>query len=70
MPCVLNASNEVAVKAFLDSKIGFTQMPDVVEYTMEHSEFSATPDLEFLEETDTSAREMALSFINKLQKEK
>ncbi len=67
MPCVLNAANEIAVKAFLDQKIGFTQMPDVVEYTLEHSEFSATPDLELLEATDTNAREMALSFINKLQ---
>jgi 1-deoxy-D-xylulose-5-phosphate reductoisomerase len=68
MPCVLNASNEIAVKAFLDQKIGFTQMPEVVEYTLEHCEFSAAPDLEFLEATDTSAREMAMSFINKLQK--
>lgn len=67
MPCVLNAANEVAVKAFLDQKIGFTQMPDVVEYTLEHSEFSSTSDLELLEATDTNAREMALSFINKLQ---
>ncbi|HSN49821.1 MAG TPA: 1-deoxy-D-xylulose-5-phosphate reductoisomerase [Bacteroidales bacterium] len=70
MPCVLNASNEIAVKAFLDQKIGFTQMPEVVEYTLEHCEFSAAPDLEFLEATDTSAREIAMSFINKLQKEK
>jgi len=70
MPCVLNASNEVAVKAFLDQKIGFTQMPDVVEHTLEHCEFSAAPDLDFLEATDISAREMAMSFINKLQKEK
>jgi 1-deoxy-D-xylulose-5-phosphate reductoisomerase len=70
MPCVLNASNEVAVKAFLDEKIRFTQMPDVVEYTLEHSSFISTPDLETLEETDRSARETALSFINKLQKEK
>jgi 1-deoxy-D-xylulose-5-phosphate reductoisomerase len=70
MPCVLNASNEVAVKAFLDQKIGFTQMPDVVEHTLEHCEFSAAPDLDSLEATDISAREMAMSFINKLQKEK
>lgn len=70
MPCILNASNEVAVKAFLDEKIGFTQMPDVVEYTMGHCSYSATPDLDFLEATDSDARETALSFINKLQKEK
>ena len=68
MPCILNAANEVAVKAFLDGKIGFTQMPDVVEYTMENSSFSSSPDLDSLEDTDISARETAHSYINKLQK--
>jgi 1-deoxy-D-xylulose-5-phosphate reductoisomerase len=70
MPCVMNAANEIAVAAFLDGKVGFTQMPDIVEYTMENSLFSASPDLGFLDVTDTSARETALSYINKLQKEK
>jgi 1-deoxy-D-xylulose-5-phosphate reductoisomerase len=70
MPCILNAANEMAVQAFLDEKIGFTQMPEIVEYTMENSLYSASPDLDFLEDTDTSARETALRFINKLQKEK
>jgi len=68
MPCILNASNEIAVKAFLDDKIKFTQMPEIVEYTMENSFYSASPDLDFLEATDASARETALSYINKLQK--
>jgi 1-deoxy-D-xylulose-5-phosphate reductoisomerase len=68
MPCILNAANEVAVQAFLDEKIGFMQMPDVVENTMENSFYSKSPDLDFLEVTDINARETALSFINKLQK--
>ena len=70
MPCILNAANEMAVNAFLDGKIGFTQMPDIVEYTMENSLYSASPDLDLLEVSDSSARETALSFINKLQKER
>lgn len=70
MPCILNAANEVAVKSFLDGKIGFTQMPEIVEFTMGNSLYSATPDLDFLEHTDTSARETALCYINKLQKER
>jgi 1-deoxy-D-xylulose-5-phosphate reductoisomerase len=70
MPCILNAANEMAVEAFLDEKIGFTQMPEVVEYTMENSLYSPSPDLDFLDVTDSSARESALSFINKLQKER
>ena len=67
MPCILNAANEMAVNAFLEEKIGFMQMPDVVEYTMENSLYSPSPDLDFLEVTDTRARETALNFINKLQ---
>ena len=70
MPCILNAANEIAVRAFLDEKIGFTQMPDIVEYTMENSLYYSTPDLDLLEVTDSSAMETALSFINKLQKER
>ena len=70
MPCILNAANEIAVEAFLDEKIGFTQMPEVVEYTMENSLYSPLPDLDFLDVSDSSARKLALSFINKLQKER
>ena len=70
MPCILNAANEMAVEAFLDGKIGFTQMPEIVEFTMENSFYSATPDLDFLDATDSSARETARSYINKLQKQR
>jgi 1-deoxy-D-xylulose-5-phosphate reductoisomerase len=67
MPCILNAANEMAVRAFLEERIMFTQMSDIVEYTMENSLYSKSPDLDFLEVTDTDARETALSYINKLQ---
>jgi 1-deoxy-D-xylulose-5-phosphate reductoisomerase len=70
MPCILNAANEMAVNAFLEEKVSFMQMPGIVEYTMENSFFSESPDLDLLEVTDSNARNMALSFINKLQKEK
>jgi 1-deoxy-D-xylulose-5-phosphate reductoisomerase len=68
MPCILNAANEIAVNAFLTEKIGFLQMSDLVEYTMDNSFFSSSPDLDFLESTDRSTREIALNYINKLQK--
>ena len=67
MPCILNAANEIAVKSFLDEKIGFTQMPEIVEYTMENTVYAPSPDLDFLEVTDANARETALNYINKLQ---
>jgi 1-deoxy-D-xylulose-5-phosphate reductoisomerase len=69
MPCILNAANEMAVNAFLDNKVGFMQMPEIVEYTMDNSHYSPSPDLDFLEATDAGARETALSYINKLQKQ-
>ena len=67
MPCILNAANEVAVDAFLKGRIRFLQIPDIVEYAMNETEFSADPDLEFLEVTDNSGREAALNYINKLE---
>ena len=66
MPCILNAANEIAVNAFLAEKIGFMQMPDVVKHTMENSEYFNTPDMEMLEITDSKARDIAITYINKL----
>jgi len=67
MPCILNAANEVAVKAFLEGKIGFLQMPDVVEYSLGKIPYIAAPELESLEITDKRTREATAGFIHKLQ---
>ena len=66
MPCILNASNEVAVNAFLSEKIKFLQIPDVVEYAMDSCLYTKKIDLESLETTDSDARELAIKYINKL----
>ena len=66
MPCIMNAANEIAVNAFLEGKIKFTQIPDIVEQTMQETEFSVSIDLNFLEITDKNARTNALNCINKL----
>jgi len=68
MPCIMNAANEIAVHAFLSGKIGFLQMPEVVEYTMEKTEYFASPGLKFLETTNTMARSVATKYINELCK--
>jgi 1-deoxy-D-xylulose-5-phosphate reductoisomerase len=65
MPCILNAANEVAVSAFLSGKIGFMQIPEVVEYAMEEDPFIANPGLEDLELSDKHARETSGNFIYK-----
>jgi len=66
MPCTLNAANEIAVSAFLNEQVGFLQMSDIVEYTMDKNLFSQSPDLESLEDTDSKAREIAKNYVNKL----
>ena len=55
-----------SVEAFLNGKINFSQMPVVVEQTMQNTEFSVSIDLDFLEITDKNARTNALNYINKL----
>jgi 1-deoxy-D-xylulose-5-phosphate reductoisomerase len=67
MPCIMNAANEIAVDAFLRERIGFMEMAEVVEYTMENSPFLTSPGLESLERTDAEARKTAQLYINKLK---
>jgi 1-deoxy-D-xylulose-5-phosphate reductoisomerase len=67
MPCIMNAANEIAVDAFMKGTIGFLQMPDIVERTMQQCLFSPLPDLDSLEVTDNEARRKAAELINKLQ---
>jgi 1-deoxy-D-xylulose-5-phosphate reductoisomerase len=66
MPCILNAANEIAVNAFLAGRIGFLQMSDLVEHTMEKTEFLASPGLGYLETTDFNAREIATNYLKEL----
>lgn len=63
MPCVLNAANEVAVQAFLQDKIGFLQMSDVVGSTLEKISFIKTPAYADYMDCDKEARHIALQLI-------
>ena len=63
MPCILNAANEIAVYAFLKNLIGFLDMTDVVEKTMQNVAHIAEPTLEDYFETDGEARTFAASLI-------
>jgi len=63
MPCIVNAANEVVVAAFLKDKIGFLQMSDVIEATMEKASFVKLPTYDDYVATDTEARHIARSFI-------
>ena len=62
-PCVLNAANEIAVYAFLRNRIGFLDMTELIEKTLEKIEYIANPTLEDYFETDGEARNFAASLI-------
>jgi 1-deoxy-D-xylulose-5-phosphate reductoisomerase len=62
-PCVLNAANEIAVYAFLKNRIGFLDMTEMIERTLEKIEFIANPTLNDYFETDGEARSFAASLI-------
>lgn len=59
MPCILNAANEVVVAAFLQDRIGFLQMSDVIERTMRKASFIVNPSYEDYVATDSEARRLA-----------
>ena len=59
MPCILNASNEIAVAAFLKGKIGFLNMSDLIANCMEKITFVASPTLEDYVATNNATRILA-----------
>ncbi|HKP31928.1 MAG TPA: 1-deoxy-D-xylulose-5-phosphate reductoisomerase [Chitinophagaceae bacterium] len=63
LPCVLNAANEIAVYAFLRNRVGFLDMTEMIERTMEHVPFIEKPTLEQYFDSDGEARNFAASLI-------
>ncbi len=64
MPCVLNAANEVVVAEFLNDRIGFLEMSDVVERCLAKMNYIASPTLEDYVSTDKETRIKAKELIN------
>lgn len=65
MPCILNAANEVVVASFLKNRIGFLQMSDIIELTMDKCSFINHPTYDDYVHTDAEARRIAGEFILK-----
>src|SRR6185503_12643638 len=63
LPCVLNAANEIAVFAFLRNRIGFLDMTDLIERTMQYVPGIENPTLEEYFDSDGEARNFAASLI-------
>ena len=67
-PVVLNASNEVAVQAFLDGRIGFTQIAEVVADTMARAIFKEPDSLSGVQESDKAARATSAEIILRVER--
>lgn len=64
MPCIVNAANEVVVAAFLQDKIGFLRMSEVIEQTMSRVSFVRTPIYDDYVATDAEARRIATEIVS------
>lgn len=62
-PCILNAANEIVVDAFLKGRIGFLEMSDIIEQTMNKVAFIAKPTYEDYVATDRETRNVTFSII-------
>ncbi len=67
-PVVLNASNEIAVQAFLDGRIGFTQIAEVVADTMGRAIFKEPESLSGVQESDKEARATSAEIILRVER--
>ncbi len=62
-PCVLNAANEVVNRAFLEDRVGFLQMSDLIEDALAHIPYLESPTLEDYLQTDAETRRYTGSLI-------
>ena len=62
-PAILNAANEIAVAAFLQQKIRFTEIATVVEHTLNQIQNSAAESIELILQADQNARAIAQHFV-------
>ena len=54
MPTIFNAANEKAVAMFLDNKINYLEIIDIIQACMEEMEFIETPSLDNILETENN----------------
>jgi len=66
IPCIMNAANECAVEAFMQNKLNFNQIPEVINKTIKSGTFCKEISLETIIESDNEARKIANSIITKI----
>lgn len=63
MPCIMNAANEIANRAFLEDRCSFNDIARVIETTMQRTAFIKKPSLDDYFETDADARRIASTLL-------
>lgn len=63
MPTAMNAANETAVQLFMDGRISFLQIEDIIEQIMEQHRTIQDPDLEEILETDRITRKKVYGIV-------
>lgn len=63
MPCIVNAANEIVNRAFIEDRIPYEKISEVIESAMHHIAFSSDSSLDTYLQTDKEAREYAKSLI-------
>jgi 1-deoxy-D-xylulose-5-phosphate reductoisomerase len=65
MPATLNAANEVAVEAFLEGRLGFTEIPQLIEAVLKAVEPCPASDLDTVFAADSTARRLAREWLSR-----
>ena len=65
-PAIYNAANEIAVDAFLNKTVKFTQITDIIENTLNNLNIVSEPELDDILEADKQAREYAVNKIKEI----
>lgn len=63
-PCILNAANEIAVNLFLDGKISFDRISEVIEAALDNMPLSQNPDIDIIFSIDRETRNFLISKYN------
>jgi 1-deoxy-D-xylulose-5-phosphate reductoisomerase len=64
-PAIFNAANEIAVRHFLENRIGFTQIPEMVEYALGNTDIMDSDGVESIIAADKTGRKTALEYLEK-----
>ena len=67
MPCIVNAANEIANRAFLEDRCGFLQMADIIAETMQRATFIDQPTYDDYVATDAEARRIANELLKQFK---